>query len=77
MDALAEIWSRSGHRPENLYKGKTDKIVKELEAWIVARKTRNETNMELLWDLFDSCDTILEVLKIPTSLRSKRNMSKT
>lgn len=32
MDALAGKWSHSGRRPENLYKNKTDEIVKELKA---------------------------------------------
>ena len=58
MDALAEIWSRSGQRSEDLYKGTTDEIIKELKAWIVARNVRNETNMRLLWDFFDTNDAI-------------------
>ena len=58
MDALAEIWSRSGQRSEDLYEGTTDEIIKELKAWIVARNVRNETNMRLLWDFFDTNDAI-------------------
>lgn len=59
MDALAEVWSRSGRKPKDLYKGKTDEIVKELKTWIVARKARNKANMKLLWDLFETNDAIL------------------
>ena len=54
MDALAEKWSRSGQRSEDLYKGKTDEIVKALKSWIVARNARNEANLNLLWDFFDN-----------------------
>lgn len=58
MDALAESWFRSGERDENLYKGNTEKIIRELKAWIIARKTRNEANIKLLWDLFETDDAI-------------------
>lgn len=58
MDALAETWSRSGQRSEDLYKGSTDEIIKELRTWIVDRKARNEANMTLLWDIHTTNDVI-------------------
>lgn len=58
MDALAEKWSNSGYKSEDLYKGKTDEIVKELKRWVVARGESNGATMDLLWDLFDTTDHI-------------------
>lgn len=58
MDALAETWLRSGERDEDLYKGSNEDIIRELKAWIIARKARNQANMQLLWGLFETDDAI-------------------
>lgn len=61
MDALAEIWSRSGKKPDDLYEGKVIEIIKELRAWLIAREDRNHANFRLLWDFFDNNATILDL----------------
>ena len=48
MDALAETWFLSEKRSEDLYKGKTDEIIKALKAWVVARNARNKANLMLV-----------------------------
>ncbi len=60
MDALAEKWSGSGQRSEDLYKGKTDEIIKALKSWIAARNARNQANLTLLWDFFENNYDIVE-----------------
>lgn len=61
MDALAEIWSRSGKKPDDLYKGKMGEIFMELKAWLVAREARNHANFGLLWDFLDNNATIIDL----------------
>lgn len=58
MDALAGKWFLSGTRSEDLYKGKTDEIIKALKAWVVVRNARNEANLMLPWDFFAANDAI-------------------
>ena len=61
MDALAETWSRSGRRSDDLYKGKTEEIIKELKTWILERQALNGAIISLLWDLFATNDIIFGI----------------
>ena len=61
MDALAETWSRSGRKPDDLYDGNIIEIIKELRVWLIAREDRNHANFRLLWDFLDNNATIIDL----------------
>ena len=61
MDALAETWSRSGKKPDDLYDGNIIEIIKELRVWLIAREDRNHANFHLLWDFLDNNATIIDL----------------
>lgn len=61
MDALAEKWFCSGKIPDNLYRGKTEEIIKELKTCVKARGARHVATMDLLWDIFETNDTLLGI----------------
>ena len=72
MDALAEAWSRSGRKSNDLYKGKTDEITNILKTWISERQALNAAVIDLLWDLFATNDMIADMHDQDEGLRDIR-----
>ena len=65
MNALAEIWVRSGGSHELLYQGSTEDIITELKAFLQRRKIYNNLFLAGAWDALRAMDSLQQFADRP------------
>lgn len=65
MNALAEIWDRSGRRHQLLYQGSTEDVITELKAWVKRRRVYNDFFLEESWVAVRAMDSLQQLIDRP------------